>query len=376
MAAVPEIAQTTSFLLDGRAVDALPDETILQAARRHGVDIPHLCYKDGLRPDGNCRACVVEVKGERTLAPSCCRTPQEGMEVATTSERARHSQKLVLELLLSDVVETPYTNDSELATWARALEVGTPRFAPRQQTESDGSHPAIAVNLDACIQCTRCQRACREEQVNDVIGYALRGSQAKIVFDVDDPMGSSSCVGCGECVQACPTGALMPAKEVGLIEPDKTVDSVCPYCGVGCLLTYHVKDNTILYVTGRDGPSNHGRLCVKGRYGFDYVTHPQRLTRPLIRKAGVPKSTEITIDPADPSDVFREASWEEALDFAANGLKKIRNEKGGRRWPDSARQKAVTKKPISFKSWFGPASGQITSITVPGCVTPRRSPPS
>ena len=175
MAAVPEITQTTSFLLDGRAVDARPDETILQAARRHGVDIPHLCYKDGLRPDGNCRACVVEVKGERTLAPSCCRTPQEGMEVATTSERARHSQKLVLELLLSDVVETPYTNDSELATWARALEVGTPRFAPRQQPESDGSHPAIAVNLDACIQCTRCQRACREEQVNDVIGYALRG---------------------------------------------------------------------------------------------------------------------------------------------------------------------------------------------------------
>ena len=329
MTAVPESAKPTSFLLDGRAVDALPGETILQAARRHGVDIPHLCYKDGLRPDGNCRACVVEVKGERPLAPACCRTPQEGMEVASTSERARLSQKMVLELLLSDVVETPYTRDSELATWARALEVGPPRFAPRRQPQADESHPAIAVNLDACIQCTRCQRACREEQVNDVIGYALRGSQAKIVFDVDDPMGSSSCVGCGECVQACPTGALMPAKEVGLIEPDKTVDSVCPYCGVGCLLTYHVKDNTILQVTGRDGPSNHGRLCVKGRYGFDYITHPHRLTQPLIRKSGVPKSTEITIDPADPSDVFREASWEEALDLAASGLKKIRDEKGG-----------------------------------------------
>ena len=329
MTAIPEGAKLTSFLLDGRAVDALPGETILQAARRHGVEIPHLCYKDGLRPDGNCRACVVEVKGERPLAPACCRTPQEGMEVASTSERARLSQKMVLELLLSDVVETPYTRDSELATWADALEVGPPRFAPRRQPQADESHPAIAVNLDACIQCTRCQRACREEQVNDVIGYALRGSQAKIVFDVDDPMGSSSCVGCGECVQACPTGALMPAKEVGLIEPDKTVDSVCPYCGVGCLLTYHVKDNTILHVTGRDGPSNHGRLCVKGRYGFDYITHPHRLTQPLIRKSGVPKSTELTIDPADPSDVFRAASWEEALDVAAGGLKKIRDEKGG-----------------------------------------------
>ena len=332
MAAVPEIEGPPSrlhFLLDGRAVDAFPDETILQAARRHGVAIPHLCYKDGLRPDGNCRACVVEVKGERTLAPSCCRPPQEGMDVATTSERARHAQKMVLELLLSDVVETPYTRDSELEAWARSLEVGKPRFASRRQPESDGSHPAIAVNLDACIQCTRCQRACREEQVNDVIGYALRGSQAKIVFDIDDPMGASSCVGCGECVQACPTGALMPAQEVGLLEPDKTVDSVCPYCGVGCLLTYHIKDNKILYVTGRDGPSNHGRLCVKGRYGFDYVTHPHRLTQPLIRKPGIPKSADTALDPADVSRVFREASWEEALDRAAGGLKKIRDERGG-----------------------------------------------
>ena len=150
----PEITNPTSFLLDGQAVDALPGETILQAARRHGVDIPHLCYKDGLRPDGNCRACVVEVKGERALAASCCRTPQEGMDVATTSERARHSQKMVLELLLSDVVETAYTRDSELDTWARALAVGKPRFAPRRQPGSDGSHPAITVNLDACIQCT------------------------------------------------------------------------------------------------------------------------------------------------------------------------------------------------------------------------------
>ncbi len=330
MVAIPEIEGPTSFLLDGQAVDALPGETILQAARRHGIDIPHLCYKDGLRPDGNCRACVVEVKGERPLAASCCRMPQAGMDVSTTSERARHSQKMVLELLLSDVVETTYTRGSELDTWARALAVEKPRFAPRRQPASDGSHPAIAVNLDACIQCTRCQRACREEQVNDVIGYALRGSQAKIVFDVDDPMGASSCVGCGECVQACPTGALMPAKEIGLVEPDKTVDSVCPYCGVGCLLTYHVKDNKILYVKGRNGPANHSRLCVKGRYGFDYVTHPHRLTKPLIRKPGVPKSTGVTLDPADPSEVFREASWEEALDLAASGLKKIRDEKGGR----------------------------------------------
>ena len=330
MAAMPELeSPPITFVLDGREVEALPSETILQAARRHGVEIPHLCYKDGLRPDGNCRVCVVEITGERPLAPSCCRTPSAGMQVSTTSERARHSQKMVLELLLSDVVETAYTRDSELDAWARALEIGKPRFASRQQPKQDGSHPAISVNLDACIQCTRCQRACREEQVNDVIGYAFRGGHAEIVFDLGDPMGDSSCVGCGECVQACPTGALMPAGQVGLVEPDKTIDSVCPYCGVGCLLTYHVKDNKILHVQGRDGPANHSRLCVKGRYGFDYVTHPHRLTKPLIRKPGIPKSPDISIDPANPSGVFREVSWEEALDFAAHGLKKIRDEKGG-----------------------------------------------
>ena len=318
-----------TFTLDGQTVDAQPGETILQAARRHGVEIPHLCYTDGLRPDGNCRACVVEVKGERPLAPSCCRTPTEGMEVSSQNERARHSQKMVLELLQSDVVETPYTRESELDMWSRKLDIGTPRFPARHQPTQDVSHPAIAVNLDACIQCTRCQRACREEQVNDVIGYAQRGSHAEIVFDIADPMGHSSCVGCGECVQACPTGALMPANEVGLVEPEKTVDSVCPYCGVGCLLKYHVKDNKILYVTGRDGPANHGRLCVKGRFGFDYVNHPHRLMKPLIRKPGVPKSAEVDFDPAHWQDTFREATWEEALEFAANGLKTIRDEKGG-----------------------------------------------
>src|SRR5476651_120992 len=188
----------------------------------------------------------------------------------------------------------------------------------------------MAVNLKACIQCTRCQRACREEQVNDVIGYAFRGSESKIVFDFDDPMGASTCVACGECVQACPTGALMPANNVGMVVPDKTVDSVCPYCGVGCLTTYNIKDNRILHVEGRDGPANHSRLCVKGRFGFDYVSHPQRLTKPLIRKPGVPKDPHNPLDPSNPWTHFREASWEEALEVAASGLKKIRDQHGGK----------------------------------------------
>src|SRR5687767_721704 len=321
-------ALPVSFKLNGRDVVAEPGETIIQTAKRHGVEIPHLCYKEGMRPDGNCRACMVEVKGERVLAASCCRLPTPGMEVTTDNARAVHSQKMVLELLLSDIPEKRHTLHSELDEWAAALKVGKPRFASRHNPPADLSHYGIAVNLESCIQCTRCVRACREEQVNDVIGYAFRGEHSKIVFDQDDPMGSSTCVACGECVQACPTGALMPARDVGLVKPDKKVHSVCPYCGVGCQLTYAVKDNKILYVNGKDGPSNRERLCVKGRYGFDYVHHKQRLTTPLIRKEGVPKHADFTMDPSNPLEYFREATWEEALERAAGGLKSIRDGRG------------------------------------------------
>ncbi|MGZ8265675.1 MAG: formate dehydrogenase subunit alpha, partial [Burkholderiales bacterium] len=239
-----------------------------------------------------------------------------------------HSQKMVLELLLSDMPQERHTLHSELDQWAQTLGVTKPRFEGRRNPPADLSHYAMAVNLDSCIQCTRCVRACREVQVNDVIGYAHRAEHSKIVFDLDDPMGASTCVACGECVQACPTGALMPARGVGLIKPDKQVNSVCPYCGVGCQLTYNIKDNKILYVDGLDGPANQGRLCVKGRYGFDYVHHKQRLTKPLIRKPGVPKHADFTMDPSRPLEYFREATWEEALDLAAIRLKAIRDERG------------------------------------------------
>src|SRR6478672_9745075 len=260
-------AATVDFFLNGRPVTGRADDSILAIAEREGIDIPRLCYADNLDAAGNCRACMVEIKGERVLAPSCCRHPTPGMDVVTDSARALAAQKMVLELLQSDMPETSYTRDNELDRWSRALQVGKPRFAPRERVAPDLSHPAIAVHLDACIQCTRCVRACRDEQMNDVIGLALRGDQAKIVFDADDALGASTCVACGECVQACPTGALMPARDAALAVPDKQVDSLCPYCGVGCQLTYHVKDNKILYVEGRDGPANHERLCVKGRYG-------------------------------------------------------------------------------------------------------------
>ena len=319
-----------SFKLNGRDVVAKANETIIQVAEREGVEIPRLCYKDGLDTAGNCRACMVEIKGERVLAPSCCRNATNGMEVTTDSERAVKAQKMVLELLQSDMPETEYTRNNEVDQWSRKLEVGKPRYAPRALVLPDFSHPGITVNLDACIQCTRCVRACRDEQVNDVIGLAFRGDHAKIVFDMDDAMGNSTCVGCGECVQACPTGALMPARDAALAVPDKQVASVCPYCGVGCQLTYNVKDNKIMYVEGRDGPSNHKRLCVKGRYGFDYANHPQRLTVPLIRRSDAPKNAEMVMDPNNVLEIFREATWEEALERVASGFTSIRDTHGKR----------------------------------------------
>jgi len=323
------------FTLDGQTLEAAAGETIWQCAERAGIDIPHLCYSKApdYRADGNCRVCMVEIEGERVLAASCIRTPTDGMVVNSANERAKTARKMVMELLVADQPprEGGHDPNSELWHWAEEMGQTASRFPARRTPAPDTSHKAMAVNLDACIHCTRCVRACREIQVNDVIGMAGRGAGNKIVFDFDDQMGTSSCVACGECVQACPTGALMPAGGVGKTAPDKEVDSVCPYCGVGCQLTFNVKDNKIISVAGRDGPSNSERLCVKGRFGFDYVNHPHRLTKPLIRREDAPaKHADIYIPPEEMLDHFREASWEEALDVAAAGLQSIRDEKGSK----------------------------------------------
>ncbi|ARJ66610.1 formate dehydrogenase subunit alpha [Magnetospirillum sp. ME-1] len=307
------------FTLDGAEVEAAEGETLWQVSKRLGTTLPHLCHADrpGFAPEGNCRACVVEIKGERALAASCRRLPTPGMVVLSRGERVEKSRKLVFELLLADHASPD--PESAFMGWARKVGVETSRFAPTAQPiRLDASHPAMAVRLDACIHCTLCLRACREVQVNDVIGMSGRGAGSRVTFDFAQSMGASSCVGCGECVQACPTGALLPAK--GPVRAERTVDSLCPYCGVGCQLTYHVAGDEIVAATGRDGLANHERLCVKGRFGFDYSRHPQRLTVPLIRKQGAPKEL---IDAADPFTHFRPASWDEALDFAASGLKRL-----------------------------------------------------
>jgi formate dehydrogenase major subunit len=328
-------------------VQAPAGKSIFNIAKELGIQIPHLCHQEGLTPDGNCRACVVEIDGERTLAPSCCRSATPGMQVRTHSERAVKSQQMVLEMLLADLPEQGHkwlddraeAPHGELSQWAEHCGVQVrPALAAlrRESVPADLSHPAMAVNLDACIQCNRCQRACRDLQVNDVIGLAFRGAHTQVVFDLADPMGGSSCVGCGECVQACPTGALMPKSHMGPQTVDREVDSVCPFCGVGCLVTFQVRDPDptgavparIVSVKGRAGPANEGRLCVKGRFGMDYIHSPDRITQPLIRKAGVAKDLGLIDGHTDWREVFREATWDEALHLATQPLNALRQQHG------------------------------------------------
>ena len=331
---------TTTFRLDGQEVTAQEGETIWAVAQRLGTEIPHLCHKDqkGYRPDGNCRACMVEIEGERTLAASCSRMPAAGMEVRTDSARAEKSRALVMELLLADQPERAEAHDRSAHLWdmAEATGVRESRF-PALETARvpliDDSHVAMRVNLDACIQCGLCVRACREVQVNDVIAMAGRGHDTYPSFDLADPMGASTCVACGECVQACPTGALMPATLLDAGQHgdsgdyDAEANTICPFCGVGCQVSLKLKGGRVAYVDGVEGPANEGRLCVKGRFGFDFIHHPHRLTKPLIRLENAPKG--LNVDPANPFTHFREASWEEALDHAANGLTRLRDDHGG-----------------------------------------------
>ena len=336
------MTDTVKFILDGQEVEAQKGDTIWEVANGRGLKIPHLCHKPapGYRPDGNCRACMVEIEGERTLAASCIREPSEGMVVTTNNARATNARKMVMELLVADQPEQSVAHDKSSHLWDMAAEneVSESRF-PTADAESipllDDSHVAMKVNLDACIQCGLCVRACREVQVNDVIGMSGRGHNSYPTFDLNDPMGSSTCVACGECVQACPTGALMPATvvddaQVGdSADYDSETESVCPFCGVGCKVSLKVKDNKVKFVEGINGPANEGRLCVKGRFGFDYIHHPHRLTKPLIRREDAP-AKGLNVDPSNLSTHFREATWEEAMDVAAKGLTGLRSEHGGR----------------------------------------------
>ena len=382
------VPQSVTLTIDGQSVTVPAGTTIWQAAKRAEIAIPALCHSERMPPVGVCRMCVVDV-GERVLAASCVRECREGMNVTTGSEKIEKHRRMLTSLLLSEHVSPCArelsTGDCELEELGRRFELIDPAltrsaseggcstkcksqtdslasarprlrfglvseetshaFDPRPSTLDDSS-PVIAVDHSACILCDRCVRACDTLQSNNVIGRSGKGFLTQIAFDLNNPMGESTCVSCGECVASCPTGALTQKRITLPVLPSddlKAVDSVCPYCGVGCAVTFLAKDNRIVMAEGRESPVNHGRLCVKGRYGWDYTSHPQRLTKPLIRRAEFypkgPLSGEVQasvskraggiVDYAEVLPAFREATWEEALDLVGSKLSAIRDEHGG-----------------------------------------------
>jgi formate dehydrogenase major subunit len=355
----PPGTATVDVTIDGRALTVAAGTTIWTAARDAGIDIPVLCHDERMDPVGVCRMCVVDVGG-RVLAASCVRPCEDGMAVTTTSDDIERSRATLTELLVADQPapeddpKQTTTGDNLLLALADRYGVAAGELPRGPGRGTDASNPVIAVNHDACILCDRCVRACDDLQGNDVIGRSGKGYATRISFDLDDPMGSSSCVTCGECVAACPTGALTnkPIHDVPIrprTELD-AVDSVCPYCGVGCAITYYVDRDrgAIAFAEGRDQPGSQGRLCVKGRYGWDYAASPQRLTVPLIRRdesypkgplsgdviggdQGTGKRRRkpgglVPYDEVLPH--FREASWDEALDLVARRLREVHAERG------------------------------------------------
>ncbi len=376
-------ANMIHLTIDHQPVAVPVGTTIWDAARQIGIEIPVLCHEPHLSPVGVCRVCSVEVEGARGAPAACVRQCEEGMIVRTSSDQIERSRRTLVELLLANH-PTPCEKhqrwgNCELELLAERYGITKPRLGrvkgamDKTGVDSlthlpiDTSSPVILVDHSACILCDRCLRACDDVQSNEVIGRMGKGHHTRIAFDDDKPMGKSTCVSCGECASVCPTGALidkplMGHRGIGVMEqwsdeslkPQhnvvfhhfKTVDSVCPYCGVGCGITYHVQDNTILRVTGRRDTHTEGRLCVKGRYGWDYSHHPQRLTVPLIRKpehypkqplsADFKSYKEFRESLRSPAwnerirEVFREATWDEALDLVARKFMDIKHRHGSK----------------------------------------------
>lgn len=336
------------IVIDGRECTFSEGETILQVAQRNGFDIPTLCYLKGASPTGACRICVVEVEGMKNLVTSCSTPAAANMVIRTESPRVVEARRLNLELLLASGQHNCLAQDMELDSWtdfqleamgadehkgicpaygtcrlqdlAIRYRVKGNRFSPAPLLYPiENVNPFIVRDHSRCILCGRCVQACNEIQVNNAISFGYRGTDAKVVTKGDRALKDSDCVFCGECVQACPVGALIPKRDFeqrGFPLETRKVHTTCSYCGVGCQLYLHVKDNRIVKVTGvEDVGPNYGSLCVKGRFGYDFVGHPDRLQKPLIRENGA----------------FREAEWDEALDLVKSRLETIRDTSG----PDS-----------------------------------------
>jgi predicted molibdopterin-dependent oxidoreductase YjgC len=310
--------------IDGRIVEALPGQTVLEAARAAGIYIPALCFHPKTGKAGRCRVCVVEVEGQRGLKESCALAARDGMVVHTQTQKVLETRHMVVELLLSEghhnCLSCQANGACELQEVAYRLGIERPSFLIESEPSPlDTSSEGIVRELDKCIQCGRCVAACQNGVVNQVLAFGYRGSHARVVCDDDLPMGESSCVLCGECVQVCPVGALtlrQPREQKIRSWETRATKVTCPYCGVGCQIDLHVKDNRYAFAMAHEGSwerqPNKGMLCIKGRFGLDFVDSPDRLRTPLVRKDGelVP------------------ASWDEALDLTAERLKAVKTEHG------------------------------------------------
>jgi formate dehydrogenase alpha subunit len=327
---------TVTVTIDGRTVTAAAGTTVLEAALANDIYIPSLCYHPDLLPYGGCRMCIVEIEGMRGLPTSCTTAVAEGMKVTTDSENLAAVRRTTLELILSqhpceclvchrrercgpdDVclrqvavtdrcVTCPSNEICELQQVVDYIGVENLNVdnRPRLPRDVDTSNPFFDLDRNRCILCARCVRACTEVTGVQAIDLANRGFEMKVATFKDDKLIDSICRSCGECVVRCPVGALTP-KETA--RPEREVPTTCTYCGVGCSMYLGVRDNKIISVRGdREGPANHGRLCVKGRFGIaEFVNHEDRLKKPLIRKKG-----ELV-----------EVSWDEALEYVAAHLKK------------------------------------------------------
>jgi len=313
---------TLNITIDGRKLTAEEGQTVLQAATAAGIKIPALCSHPALKPIGACRVCLVEVARQRTLQPACTFPVMEGMEVKTHSPQVDEARRFVLELLLSDhpldCMTCERTGNCELQDLAYQYGLKESRFPGIQHAyEIDTSNPFYVRDYDKCILCRRCVRACNEINGVEAIGTIQRGFNTKIGTAFDGPMQDSPCEFCGMCVELCPTAALVPVLRAGKGRPweFERVATTCTYCGVGCQFYLEVKDGQIVQVASKwDAPANHGWTCVKGRFGWDFVHHPDRLTKPLVRRAkGGP---------------LEEVEWDEALDLVATRFKTIKDESG------------------------------------------------
>jgi len=314
-----------TLTINGREVQVPAGTTILEACKMNGIEMPTLCHDEDLRLAGSCRMCIVEAKGRPLFLASCVTPAEKGMVIETESPAVVEARRVILELLLARHKLECHTceknGDCRLQDYCYKYGVKDTRFNEGGLPEYPitDPNPFIERDYEKCIMCTRCVRACEEITVARAINVKDRGHHAKIATAFDGNLADSPCVFCGQCVMVCPVGALSSRVSAGMGRPsdiDKRVLTTCTYCGTGCTLELNVKNNRVVGVSSnRDenwSPVNKGALCVKGRFGWDFVNSPERLTTPLIKENGT----------------FREASWDEALDYIAEQLGNIKNKYG------------------------------------------------